>query len=154
MVENLAAGTYTVTVTNQADCSETITVTVAAPDSISLTTSLENPSCGGIADGRITIVAEGGSGNYQYDFGGSGLQEESFVDDFPIGTYELVVIDANNCQQTAEVILAEKELETNPATITEPTCFGEANGALGIFCLLYTSPSPRDLSTSRMPSSA
>ena len=27
-------------------------------------------------------------------------------------------------------------------------------GALGIFCLLYTSPSPRDLSTSRMPSSA
>ena len=25
---------------------------------------------------------------------------------------------------------------------------------LGIVCLLYTSPSPRDLSTSRMPSSA
>ena len=31
-----------------------------------------------------------------------------------------------------------------------------ANGKLPIFnsCLLYTSPSPRDLSTSRMPSSA
>ena len=27
-------------------------------------------------------------------------------------------------------------------------------GTLYIFCLLYTSPSPRDLSTSRMPSSA
>ena len=27
-------------------------------------------------------------------------------------------------------------------------------GALGESCLLYTSPSPRDLSTSRMPSSA
>ena len=26
--------------------------------------------------------------------------------------------------------------------------------ALCIYCLLYTSPSPRDLSTSRMPSSA
>ena len=26
--------------------------------------------------------------------------------------------------------------------------------ALSLFCLLYTSPSPRDLSTSRMPSSA
>ena len=25
---------------------------------------------------------------------------------------------------------------------------------MGMFCLLYTSPSPRDLSTSRMPSSA
>ena len=27
-------------------------------------------------------------------------------------------------------------------------------GRIGIVCLLYTSPSPRDLSTSRMPSSA
>ena len=27
-------------------------------------------------------------------------------------------------------------------------------GVLGVTCLLYTSPSPRDLSTSRMPSSA
>ena len=31
--------------------------------------------------------------------------------------------------------------------------FGDM-GLLGITCLLYTSPSPRDLSTSRMPSSA
>ena len=29
-----------------------------------------------------------------------------------------------------------------------------AEGALSMSCLLYTSPSPRDLSTSRMPSSA
>ena len=31
---------------------------------------------------------------------------------------------------------------------------GLANPGLEYFCLLYTSPSPRDLSTSRMPSSA
>ena len=30
----------------------------------------------------------------------------------------------------------------------------EVKSATGISCLLYTSPSPRDLSTSRMPSSA
>ena len=30
----------------------------------------------------------------------------------------------------------------------------EANKEIDNFCLLYTSPSPRDLSTSRMPSSA
>ena len=28
------------------------------------------------------------------------------------------------------------------------------NGRIPVICLLYTSPSPRDLSTSRMPSSA
>ena len=31
---------------------------------------------------------------------------------------------------------------------------GLTQGNLSLFCLLYTSPSPRDLSTSRMPSSA
>ena len=31
---------------------------------------------------------------------------------------------------------------------------GDANADNGVACLLYTSPSPRDLSTSRMPSSA
>ena len=30
----------------------------------------------------------------------------------------------------------------------------KVNKAINTFCLLYTSPSPRDLSTSRMPSSA
>ena len=34
-------------------------------------------------------------------------------------------------------------------------CYGRPHGSgLTTFCLLYTSPSPRDLSTSRMPSSA
>jgi len=32
--------------------------------------------------------------------------------------------------------------------------FVDPDGEVWIFCLLYTSPSPRDLSTSRMPSSA
>ena len=31
---------------------------------------------------------------------------------------------------------------------------GGVFGAVSFYCLLYTSPSPRDLSTSRMPSSA
>ena len=30
----------------------------------------------------------------------------------------------------------------------------DASGIVQVVCLLYTSPSPRDLSTSRMPSSA
>ena len=37
--------------------------------------------------------------------------------------------------------------------ILEPSYYKSDNGQ-GLVCLLYTSPSPRDLSTSRMPSSA
>ena len=43
--------------------------------------------------------------------------------------------------------------------LTDARCINEVRGMLGFTgtwqgCLLYTSPSPRDLSTSRMPSSA
>ena len=45
------------------------------------------------------------------------------------------------------------------ATTTELICFLVLSavvviGALGVVCLLYTSPSPRDYAASRMPSSA
>ena len=40
-----------------------------------------------------------------------------------------------------------------PAAVGTALLLGARNGLYGL-CLLYTSPSPRDLSTSRMPSSA
>ena len=41
-----------------------------------------------------------------------------------------------------------------PIAIVYATWSGLGIFTIAIFCLLYTSPSPRDLSTSRMPSSA
>ena len=46
----------------------------------------------------------------------------------------------------------EVESSTTPLTVT--LSYRDHQGDLGWSCLLYTSPSPRDLSTSRMPSSA
>ena len=48
--------------------------------------------------------------------------------------------DLNDMEINGEVVIGEGELDEAPM--------------LYIGCLLYTSPSPRDLSTSRMPSSA
>ena len=54
---------------------------------------------------------------------------------------------------------ADNQLETRVfAKKSEPGLFSDEQGELRLTgertCLLYTSPSPRDLSTSRMPSSA
>ena len=38
--------------------------------------------------------------------------------------------------------------------VAVPALVGQTMNAMNASCLLYTSPSPRDLSTSRMPSSA
>ena len=44
--------------------------------------------------------------------------------------------------------------EDEKFSLTEVECLGACVNAPVVNCLLYTSPSPRDLSTSRMPSSA
>ena len=44
--------------------------------------------------------------------------------------------------------------EQTPIDPSSPYSSSKASGDLLVHCLLYTSPSPRDLSTSRMPSSA
>ena len=54
------------------------------------------------------------------------------------------------CQKISEKVAAG---ELAPQEITEEL-ISEHISTSGIPCLLYTSPSPRDLSTSRMPSSA
>ena len=52
------------------------------------------------------------------------------------------------------VILGDAHLETQNNRITYRVKFEQSIKHTAYICLLYTSPSPRDLSTSRMPSSA
>ena len=47
-----------------------------------------------------------------------------------------------------------EELAKKSGKIQKDDLLITGGGSIGIPCLLYTSPSPRDLSTSRMPSSA
>ena len=78
----------------------------------------------------------------------------------------LAIYSAGVQVELREILLREKapkfletsESKTVPCLQTKDTILDESLEimiwALNINCLLYTSPSPRDLSTSRMPSSA
>ena len=70
---------------------------------------------------------------------------------------EIVIATTDHRQDTPIVELAER-LKIGCFRGSEDDVLGRVVGALKEFkvgiCLLYTSPSPRDLSTSRMPSSA
>ena len=56
--------------------------------------------------------------------------------------------------QTTNAIFGGRSAATTLSKITTYLAVAFMGLALLISCLLYTSPSPRDLSTSRMPSSA
>ena len=67
--------------------------------------------------------------------------------------YDVVVVGAGGSGLRATLGCAESGLKTACISKVFPTR-SHTVAAQGGICLLYTSPSPRDLSTSRMPSSA
>jgi gliding motility-associated-like protein len=99
--------TYTLTGTDGNGCvsTATSTVTVNPVPTISATTS--NVSCNGGSNGSSNSSVVGGTPAYTYLW--SGGQTTANVSGLPIGTYSVVVTDANGCMDTVSV------------TITQPT---------------------------------
>ena len=74
---------------------------------------------------------------------------------FAPGNDTQVMFNDNNDINAISTLAFTKGTGTLSATILATATLSHDSGDLTIkTCLLYTSPSPRDLSTSRMPSSA
>ena len=98
--QNLAAGTYTLTITDSNGCtavSEGITIDEPAP--IVLTTTTVAAACNGSADGSIELTVQDGTGPYTYSWNNGSYTEEDPMD-IPAGQYTVVVTDANGCTET------------------------------------------------------
>ena len=108
-----------------------------------------NPMSDDDGDGIWTVTLPLDDGDYQYKFTVNGWNnQEQWTAD---GTPDCAE-NADDGQYENRAFSVAGEDLTLP-TVYWGLCVGEEPGTM-YTCLLYTSPSPRDLSTSRMPSSA
>ena len=92
---NLAGGSYTVTVTDSANCtaSATVTVSVVGVDSSLVLTTVTTPeSCVG-NDGTALVTVTGGTSPYTYLWNGGTSVDSSFTAGLTAGTYTITVTD-------------------------------------------------------------
>jgi gliding motility-associated-like protein len=94
-VDNLAAGFYTVNVTDNNGCSTSETFTVSAPNGLLVNGTSTDVLCG-IADGTITTSVAGGTAPYTYSWTPNGETSTSLTG-LAAGTYSVVVTDDNGC---------------------------------------------------------
>ncbi|MFK8055683.1 MAG: gliding motility-associated C-terminal domain-containing protein [Saprospiraceae bacterium] len=132
---DLEAGTYAVLVTNgQPNCTETITLTVGAIADFGLTAAINaTPRCGE-DDGSVTISANGGSGNFSYDWGSGATRT-----DLAGGLYTVRVTDqTTSCIDSITFTLTEEAVGQVRITIAdvELRCNGAADGS-PVFTLDY-----------------
>jgi len=93
----LCAGQYTCTVTDDAGCSATVTVTITEPAQLTVTTSANVSICNG-QNTQITANAQGGTAPYNYDWTPGPLNgANQTVSPAATTTYNITVTDANGC---------------------------------------------------------
>lgn len=131
LASGLAAGRYTVTVTDDNGCQDSISVTITQP-ATALTLSVAQLSavnCFGRSDGVAYAVASGGDGPYTYSWS-NGMSGDT-VSALAAGSYVVTVTDSNGCQVTAGVNIGQPATALNVSAIVNSnvSCFGGSNGS-------------------------
>ena len=104
ILNNLAAGTYTVTVTDVNGCTSQTTVTITEPTPLVATSIATDELLG--SDGTATVNVSGGTAPYTYNWssGGIGATETGLV----AGVYTVNITDANGCLEVVEVTVGSQ----------------------------------------------
>mgnify|MGYP005666498643 CR=1 FL=1 len=135
MTEDLTGilpGIYDVTIVDEATCEETATFTVNSPPPFSFDTLITMPTCNGGTDGAVTLIVDGGTPPYQYNWNNMGFGPNNSLTNLSNGNYTVVVMDDNGCDTTLVIPVFELELQLDPTAqvITPPSCFGSSDGSI------------------------
>ena len=93
-VNNLPAGTYTISVTANNTCSASLPVILTQPEKLNLVTNVSDAKCGG-TNGSITTSVSGGTIPYIYTW--SNNASTSSISNLSPAVYSLLLKDANGC---------------------------------------------------------
>jgi len=120
ILNNVPAGTYTVTVTDSHSCTATTSITITQPQQLSLTPDVIQPSCGGANTGSAYMSYAGGTTPVSFIWSnGPTTQSDPGLFD---GTYNITATDANGCTVHSSISIAEPTTMIITATITNATC--------------------------------
>lgn len=126
-VNGLAAGDYTVTITDANGCTVSDTITVDEPNPVDVTATATDIDCNGNANGTASASATGGTGTitFAWSNGGTGTPITGLTAD----TYTVTATDANGCTDTDTVSVIEPPVLVASIDSTDSNdCFGAADG--------------------------
>jgi gliding motility-associated-like protein len=130
-VAGLAAGIYSVTVSDANNCASTSSVTISAPASApTVSVVIQNDVlCFGQATGSIQSAAVGGSGGYSFQW--SNGATSGILNNLNAGTYRVTLTDNNGCRtiDSVEILQPASALNINLLSTANVNCFGGSNGA-------------------------
>jgi hypothetical protein len=133
-INNVPAGSYSITVVDGNSCTGSSVVTVAgSATSITLSGPVNDAQCGQ-NNGSLDLSANGGVAPYTFSLNGGAAQGNGQFANLAPGTYTITVLDANACPATATYVITAAADATPPTALCKNvTLYLDANGNANIF---------------------
>jgi gliding motility-associated-like protein len=143
-LEKLAAGLYTVTITDAKGCLSYTGKQIEEPTApLSFNHSITNPSCNGNSDGLIEIVPDGGTPPYYFRWDDTLLlfnRHAEKLHNLKVGTYHIEISDANGCKIENDFTLTQPDILTLDYITKIVSCFGGDDGEIDLTIIGGTLP--------------
>ena len=130
-ISNLNSGSYTLQIEDQNFCVEDTFFTITEPDSLFVTSSVQNVSCYNYSDGVIDVNIQGGTIPYTITWDLT-LPDSIYIDSLVAGDYIYTISDDSGCvfQDTAIISQPDELIISN--SITNVLCNGYHTGFIDL----------------------
>ncbi|MBK7939288.1 MAG: HYR domain-containing protein [Lewinellaceae bacterium] len=128
-VSNLAAGSYTVDITDGNGCPATLNISISEPPLLNANATATHETNTGANDGTASASPAGGSGAYTYLWN-TGAVSQTITNLAP-DSYSVIVTDGNGCTSEQTVVVnAYNCAILLQVSVSNITCAGAGNGAV------------------------
>ncbi len=134
----LAAGSYSVTVTDANGCKATTGATINQPTLLQASATHVDVKCFNGSDGSIDVTASGGTPPYSFKWADGPTSEDR--SGLPIGSYSVTVTDANGCTATTGATIGQPNLLVASQTHVDVLCHGASTGSIDVTVTGGTTP--------------
>ncbi len=129
-IQNLTAGTYSLTITDDNLCSASETIQIQEPLQLTINLSHTDINCYNECTGQIIANVNGGTLNYSYLWSNNSQNQD--ISNLCDGNYSVTVTDANDCTTSENYILASPNEITYQLNSTPETCGNNKDGSVSI----------------------
>jgi gliding motility-associated-like protein len=129
-LNEIAAGTYDLSVSDNSGCIKTLSVTITQPTEILITAATTPITCYGANNASITLTVSGGVGPYTAAW--SNLATGISQDNLSAGNYTITITDSTGCTKLITVNIPEAPLFDVTPAVTQVSCHGANDASINL----------------------